>query len=265
MNFDFPFILVCLTAVSGVIWLLDVLFFARKRQPVFTADGKLKYPLLVDYARSFFPVLLIVLLIRSFLFQPFRVPTGSLEPTVVPGDFLFVNMFNYGLRLPVWNTKILNVSEPKRGDIMLFRWPVNQHWDFVKRVIGVPGDRISYINKVLYVNGVEAKQTPIGEATDSDDSHLNSWPVKVVEEDLNGIKHKIFIRPDRPAEDFKDLVVPPGHYFMMGDNRDSSNDSRYWGFVPNNNIIGKALYVWLSWDSVNHKVRWERFGTKLYH
>lgn len=265
MNFDFPFILVCLTAISGCIWLVDALFFARKRQPQYGPDGKLKLPLLVDYSRSFFPVLLFVLIIRSFLFQPFRVPTGSLEPTVIPGDFLVVNMFDYGLRLPVWHNKILKVGEPKRGDIMLFRWPVDEHLDFVKRVIGLPGDRISYINKVFYINGVPAKQTPIGTATDTDDNGIYTWPVQVVEEDLNGVKHKIYLRSDRPAEDFKDLVVPPGHYLMVGDNRDNSNDGRYWGFVPENNIIGKALYVWLSWNSEHHKIRWDRFGTKLFH
>ncbi len=265
MNFDFPLILVCLTAVSGLVWLVDILFFARKRPVQYGADGKLKLPLLVDYARSFFPVLLLVLIIRSFLFQPFRVPTGSLEPTIVPGDFLVVNMFDYGLRLPVWHTKIMNVGEPKRGDIMLFRWPVDQRIDFVKRVIGLPGDHISYIDKVFYINGVAAKQTPIDTATDTDESGTLSWPVQILEEDLGGIKHKIFIRPDRPAEDFKDMVVPPGHYLMVGDNRDSSNDSRYWGFVPENNIIGKALYVWLSWDGENHKIRWNRLGTKLFH
>jgi len=264
MNFDFPFILVCLTAVSGLIWLVDSLFFARKRKPIYASDGKLKLPLLVDYSRSFFPVLIFVLIIRSFLFQPFRVPTGSLEPTIMPGDFLVVNMFDYGLRLPVWHNKIMQIGEPKRGDIMLFRWPVNEHMDFIKRVLGVPGDRISYINKVFYINGVEAKQTPIGDATDSNEEGTDSWPVKVVEEDLNGIKHKIYLRPDKPAEDFKDLVVPKGHYLMVGDNRDSSNDGRYWGFVPENNIIGKALYVWLSWDSINHKFRWQRFGNKLF-
>lgn len=263
MNFDFPFILVCLTAISGLIWLVDALIFARKRQPVYNAEGKLVLPMLAEYARSFFPVLFIVLIIRSFLFQPFRVPTGSLEPTVMPGDFLVVNMFAYGLRLPVWHHKVLNVAEPKRGDIMLFRWPVNQKMDFVKRVVGLPGDHISYINKVFYINGVEAKQTPVGSATDTDDSGVNSWPVQVVEEDLGGVKHKIYLRADRPAEDFKDLVVPQGHYLMIGDNRDSSNDSRYWGFVPEQNIIGKALYTWLSWDTEHNRVRWERFGTKL--
>jgi signal peptidase I len=265
MNFDFPFILVCLTAVSGMVWLVDGLFFANKRQPQYAADGKLKLPLLADYARSFFPVLLFVLIVRSFVLQPFRVTTGSLEPTVIPGDFLVVNMFKYGLRLPVWHTKIMKISEPKRGDIMLFRWPKDERQDFVKRVIGVPGDHISYINKVFYINGTEAKQTLVANATDTDDSGAISWPVKVYEEDLGGVKHKIYIRTDRPAEDFKDLVVPEGHYLMIGDNRDNSNDSRYWGFVPEKNIIGKALYVWLSWDNENHKVRWDRFGDKLFH
>jgi signal peptidase I len=263
MNFDFPLILVCLTTVAGVIWLVDALCFARKRQRVYDADGKLKLPLLVDYARSFFPVLLVVLLIRSFVLQPFRVPSGSLEPTVMPGDFLLVNMYTYGLRLPVWHTNILPLNNPKRGDIMLFRWPINQNIDFVKRVIGLPGDHISYIHKILYINGVKAQQKAVGTASDSDEAGINTWAVKVMEEDLNGIKHKIYVRDDMPAEDFKDLVVPAGHYFMMGDNRDSSNDSRGWGFVPDNNIIGKAMYVWLSWDNQDHTIRFKRFGTKL--
>jgi signal peptidase I len=162
----------------------------------------------------------------------------------------------------VLHTKIISIGEPKTGDIFLFRWPVDPSTDFIKRVIGVPGDKISYLNKILYINGKEATQQLLGTATDSD-GEGESWPVQVLQENLNGVIHKIYIRPDVPAQDFS-VTVPPGEYFAMGDNRDSSNDSRYWGFVPEQDLLGKAFAIWFSWDSNNNDVRWQRIGMLIH-
>jgi signal peptidase I len=267
MNLDFPAILVLLVLFCGVVSFVDWLYC--KRNP---AEKTSKKPMLIDYARSFFPVLLVVLLIRSFLVQPYRVPSGSLEPTVIPGDLMLVNQFAYGLHLPVWYTKLLSVGEPKRGQIALFYWPVNKKITFIKRVIGVPGDHISYINKVLYVNGKEAKQTPAGDSTDTNGGV--SWSVKVYEENLDGVKHKIFVCdanslgcPNSETQNFYNLEIPAGHYLMMGDNRDNSDDSRDWGLVPKENLIGKAMFVFLNWDPyAQHwyqKIKFNRIGTQL--
>lgn len=267
MNLDFPAILVILVLFSGVVTLVDWIYCLGN-----PALKKLKKPILIDYSRSFFPVLLVVLLIRSFLAQPYRVPSGSLLPTVIPGDLMLVNQFSYGLHLPVWYTKIMSNGTPQHGQIALFYWPVNPKVTFVKRVIGVPGDHISYINKVLFINGKEATQTPAGDSTDSNGPL--SWSVKVMEEDLDGVKHKIFVCdansvncPNNDAHNFYNLVVPPGEYFMMGDNRDNSDDSRDWGMVPAKYLIGKAMFVFLNWDPNPphwyNKIRFDRIGTKL--
>lgn len=258
ISFDFPLILTALVLITGVISLIDILFFAANREKA----GK-KKSLFIDYSRSFFPILLIVLLIRSFLIQPYRVPTGSLMPTILPGDFIAVNQFAYGLRLPVINYKIVNISEPQRGDVALFRWPDNPKIIFIKRVVGIPGDHIVYRNKILHINGKIADQKLIGKALDIEPDNV---PVVVQKklEDLLGVKHYIFIRGPGGDINTVDTVVPEGYYFMMGDNRDASDDSRYWGFVPEQNLIGKAFLVWMSWDSVKHEVRWERIGKKIH-
>lgn len=271
-SLDFPAILVLVTVFSGVVTLADFVYTRwQKSKGVTVAKTK---PALIDYARSFFPVLLFVLIIRSFVAQPYTVPTGSLEPTVMPGDFIFVTQYNYGLRLPVWRNQIVKTGKPKIGQIALFQWPVNHHVTFVKRVLGTPGDRISYVNKVFTINGKKATQKFLGYSTDSDSPGGPSWRVKVMEENLNGVKHKIYVCPDDSANcpnpavhNFYNLVVPKGEYFMIGDNRDNSDDSRDWGFVPFKDFIGRARYVWLSWNkgakSIFKKIRWDRFGEKL--
>ncbi len=264
MNFNFELILFYTTLVCGVIALFDVIFLApvRKRKHM-SAD---KMPIIIDYARSFFPVLLIVFLLRSFLFEPFRIPTGSLEPTLLIGDFILVNKFAYGIRLPVMHRKISPVGDIKRGDIIVFRFPPNPSVDYIKRVIGVPGDHISYVNKVLTVNGQVMPQTLMGQETDRGEDG-SVWTVEKKQENFFGIQHFIYDVPDRPSDDFKNVVVPPGEYFAMGDNRDDSADSRYWGFVPDQNIIGKASLVWLSWDAnadLLHKIRWNRIGKNIH-
>ncbi len=256
--FDFLNILALLTLFSGVIVFVDWLL----RRRVKDAGDKLTHNVVVDYARSFFPVFLIVLVIRAFIAQPYRVPTGSLEPTVIPGDLILVTQYNYGLKIPLWDKTLIPTGKPKTGQIALFRWPVNPKVTFVKRVIGVPGDHISYINKVLTINGKEATQKFVGYAKEilgGDRTRM----VKKYEENLNGIKHFIYVNPEVPVQDFKDLVVPKGKYFMMGDNRDDSDDSRNWGFVPLPYYIGRARIVWMNWDSSKYRVRWDRIGTKL--
>ena len=250
---DFAFILTLCVLITGIISLIDILFWARKRKK----DAK--QPIIIEYSRSFFPVLLIVLLIRSFLIQPYRVPSGSLQPTVLPGDFIAVSQFAYGLRLPVLNYKIIKIGEPKRGDIALFRWPDNPSIVFIKRVVGIPGDHIVYRNRILRINGKIADQKLIGSTLDIEP---DSVPVPVQDkiENLLGVKHHIFLREVSGDMGTVDTIVPKGFYFMMGDNRDASDDSRYWGFVPEENLIGKALVIWMSWDGEDHNIRWHRIG-----
>jgi len=252
LQLDFPMILTLLVLLSGIVGLIDVLFFAKKRKQ--TGD---KQPWYFDYARSFFPALLIVWIIRSFIVEPYRVPTGSLEPTVMPGDFIAVQRYVYGLRSPILNVKFFGDGKPKVGDVALFFWPIDPTIRFVKRVIGVPGDHVVYKNKVLTLNGKEMPQTMIGPDMNIEPGQLPR-PVIRKKETINGIEHDIFIEPNNKFEPTVDVVVPQGQYFMMGDNRDDSRDSRYWGFVPEQNLIGRAFAVWFSWDSDSYKPRFSR-------
>lgn len=258
MNFNFELILFYLTAISGVIALIDVIFWSRKRK-----KSQAKMPMIIEYARSFFPIFLVVFLFRSFLYEPFRIPSGSLKPTLDIGDFIAVNKFDYGVRLPVIHKKIIQNNEPQRGDIIVFRWPPNPSVDFIKRVIGIPGDHISYIDKTLYVNGAKIPQRFLQNSIDQDEEG-NKWLVVEKQEDFFGIKHSIFQKPNEVDEDIRDIVVPSGMYFTMGDNRDNSADSRFWGFVPEENIVGKAQLVWLSLDFKNYAIRFNRVG-KVIH
>lgn len=263
MNLNFELILFYATLVTGVICLIDWLLFDKKRKQRHRGQDEIKLPWLTDYARSFFPVLLLVFLLRAFLFEPFRIPSGSLEPTLLMGDFILVNKFEYGTRLPVVHKIIHQGAEPQRGDIIVFRWPPNPSIDFIKRVIGLPGDKISYINRELYINGNKISQNLLREVSVNDDG---GDLIKVLEnqEDLLGVKHHIYIDPSRRSQDYKDIIVPEGHYFVMGDNRDDSADSRFWGFVSNGDIVGKAVLIWMSWDSINTGVRWKRLGQPIH-
>ncbi|MBA2709700.1 MAG: signal peptidase I [Tatlockia sp.] len=246
---NFALILVILSLVSGIIYLLDILFWSKNRDPEHKPNK------LIEYSRSFFPVFFLVLLLRSFLIEPFRIPSGSLEPTLLVGDFLAVNKFAYGFRLPVWEKKVIPVSNPKTGEIVVFRWPPDPSFDYIKRTIGVPGDKISYHNKVLTINGKVMKQTFIEYTTDESSGKA----VAKYSEDLNGVKHDIYIRPDVAPENF-DVTVPTGQYFMMGDNRDDSADSRFWGFTSDEYLRGKAFIVWMSWNGITDSVRGSRIG-----
>lgn len=250
---NFALFLLILTVLSGLIYLLDLIFWAPKR------EEKQKVPKLIEYSRSFFPIFLIVLLVRSFLVEPFRIPSGSLEPTLLVGDFLAVNKFSYGLRLPVWEKKIIPVSNPETGDLVVFRWPPNPKYDYIKRVIGVPGDKVEYKNKVLFINGKKMPQEFLEYTTDESSGRA----VSKYRENLNGIEHDIFIRSDALAKDFA-ITVPKDHYFMMGDNRDDSADSRYWGFVKDEYLRGRAFLIWMSWDGNKDKVRWSRIAKTIH-
>lgn len=245
--------LLVLSVFSGVIYLLDIFIWSKKR------SSRQKPNRIIEYSRSLFPIFFGVLLVRSFLFEPFRIPSGSLEPTLLVGDFLVVNKFSYGLRLPVWDKKILSLSSPKRGDIVVFRWPPNPKYDFIKRIIGIPGDVISYHHKILFINGKKAPQDFVRYTIDESSGH----PVAEYKENLDTVIHKIYRRSDVSGTDFE-VTVPANQYFVMGDNRDDSADSRYWGFVHDDYLRGKAIFTWLSWNKKEWNVRWSRLGRIIH-
>lgn len=253
---DFSLLLVVAVAVTGLIWLLDAAWLGKARRArvagVEAETGErldeksrrsvAREPWYVDYARSFFPVLLVVLLLRSFLVEPFQIPSGSMRPTLDVGDFILVNKFTYGLRLPVINTEVVEIGEPRRGDVMVFRFPQEPSVNFIKRVVGLPGDRIRYEGKQLYINDEPIPKELLEEGPAKAPDEL------LLEERLGEVNHRIYNNPQDPGPQIRELEVPEGHYFTMGDNRDHSNDSRYWGFVPEENIVGKAFAVWMHWD-----------------
>jgi signal peptidase I len=275
MNFDFPTILVSATFVTGLIWAVDALIWAPKRKQAaeaLSASGDvadeakmaaaLKEPTVVEYAKSFFPVILAVLLLRSFLIEPFRIPSGSMMPTLLVGDFILVNKYKYGIRLPVLNKKVYELGQPERGDVVVFRFPKDPGVDYIKRVVGVPGDRVVYRNKTLFINGEKIAQIPQGNYIGTG-SGLSMSGADLRREDLAGVKHDILVVPKINGVS-SDVVVPEGHYFVMGDNRDNSNDSRYWGFVPEKNLVGKAFMIWMNWDSAADGVGWGRIGDSIH-
>lgn len=281
MDFDFPLLLVVATFVTGGIWLIDAVMFAPRRRaaamdmgPDDAASGStdapptICEPLLVEYARSFFPVIFAVLVLRSFLMEPFRIPSSSMMPTLLVGDFILVNKYAYGIRLPVLNKKIIEVGEPKRGDVVVFKYPQDPSIDYIKRIVGVPGDHIHYRKKVLYVNDQPMPQIPIGRYTGDGASAYENGSLEIMET-LDEVEHSILVRPR--VGDFASgcqvlmrggIEVPEGHYFAMGDNRDNSNDSRCWGVVPEENLVGRAFGIWMSWDGdrPGFPIAWERLG-----
>ena len=249
---NFPLILVIATLVTGVIWLIDKLFFAPQRA------GGSEQPLLVEYASSFFPVLFVVLVLRSFLFEPFRIPSGSMIPTLLIGDFILVSKFSYGVRLPVINTKILETGSPERGDVAVFRYPEDPSLDYIKRVVGLPGDTVEYRNKTIFINGEEIKLSGTDPyVSPVSDAVVNGATLR--SEKLGEVEHEILVYGQGFAGN-NVYEVPERHYFMVGDNRDKSNDSRYWGFVPEENLVGKAKYIWMHW---NGGVLWSRLGDSI--
>lgn len=267
MHLDFALVLVLATFVTGSIWLLDRLFLKKRRQRL---SGEAKPGLLVEYSNSFFPVLAIVLVVRSFLFEPFQIPSGSMLPTLKVGDFILVNKYSYGVRLPVVHQRVLDVRDPQVGDVAVFRYPLDERLNYIKRVIGTPGDKISYEDKALTVNG-QAIPRELVEKYPTEAPSEWLW-----QEQLGTAEHQVFNYPPRRF-DFPELEVPEGYYFVMGDNRDHSNDSRFWcqgqthqasgclqvpgyynergeplvmGFVPEETLVGQAVAVWMHWPGL---------------
>ena len=289
---NFALILFVLAVITGIIWCLDVFVLSKQRRRAadaalaeydartakLVAEGikvdnngnraaieaaNLRQPTWIEYSGSFFPVIALVFLLRSFLWEPFKIPSSSMVPTLLVGDFILVNKYAYGIRLPIINKKVIQIADPQRGDVMVFKYPKDMSQDYIKRVIGVPGDTITYENKRLSVNGKPVAYTPMDDYLD--DQH----PVyhKQFTENLANTPHRILNTdgkrtldlgavenfPQREACDYSydkfTCIVPQGNYFMMGDNRDNSADSRYWGFVPDKNIVGKAIVVWMNFGN----------------
>jgi signal peptidase I len=289
---NFALLLFMLTTVTFVYWLAERFRFKPAREAAAAAlqsqdaarraglaklgidkvDGDveqakrklLAQPWWLDWTAGLFPVILIVFLLRSFLFEPFKIPSGSMVPTLLVGDLILVNKFHYGVRLPVLNKKIIANNDPQRGDVMVFRYPVDPRVDYIKRVVGIPGDEVAYLNQKLTINGQPVPTKALGEFYDDDSMRY----VPMFSELLGSVEHRILVDPRRPAffgGDQKSFPfsencryqpegvvckVPPGHYFMMGDNRDNSQDSRFWGFVPDENIVGKAFFVWMNFGNL---------------
>lgn len=289
---NFALLLFLATVVTGVYWLAERLYFWPRRRQAAEAleqaavqrraelDSKgitrldidvsaetrgriLMQPWWLDWTAGLFPVIAIVFVLRSFLFEPFKIPSGSMIPTLMVGDLILVNKFTYGVRLPVINKKIIDGADPQRGDVVVFRYPPQPHLDYIKRVVGVAGDEVAYLNKRLTVNGQPVETTGLPDFFDKDAMRY----FKQFEEKLGDKPHRLLNHPDAPAfvqgassfayrENCRYSVegvtckVPEGHYFMMGDNRDNSLDSRYWGFVPDENIVGKAFFVWMNFGDL---------------
>ncbi len=252
---DFALLLFVLLVVSGAIWAVDEIWLVRHRTAAGTPPEKM--PWWVEYGRSFFPVILAVFLLRSFLVEPFRIPSGSMIPTLSVGDFILVNKFAYGIRLPVIDRKIIDIGSPQRGDVVVFRYPPEPSTDYIKRVIGLPGDRIGYYDKVLYVNGM-----PVTQRDAARDVTEDGVPLQRLPEQLGTHRYEVQWMPQRQSPQ-GEVLVPAGQYFVMGDNRDNSRDSRYWGFVPDQNLVGRAFFIWMSWDSSRFAVNWRRIGSGI--
>lgn len=273
-DMDFALIMLLALGVTGLIWSVDRMFLARGRArkaqalvqaqaPAEAVQRAQKEPLLVEYARAFFPVILVVFLLRAFLVEPFRIPSGSMLPSLLVGDFILVNKFAYGIRLPVINEKVVEIGEPKRGDVAVFRFPGNPSDNYIKRVIGLPGDHVVYKDKQLYINGrlvPRSREENLFAYTEVGQRHVSA---KQYTETLDGVAHAILLTGGLSQEPV-DVMVPAGHYFVMGDNRDHSNDSRYWGYVPEANLVGEAFLIWFSWDVANGGgINWKRIGQTI--
>ena len=257
----FEIALVVLTLVTGLVWLLDKLVLARRRvaHQGLLDDGA--EPWYVDYSKAFFPVLLAVLLLRSFIAEPFRIPSNSMMPTLLTGDFILVNKFAYGLRLPINNQKFVDIGAPERGDVVVFRPPQHPDQDWIKRVIGLPGDRVAYFDNQVWVNGEVMGYTPLG-TYEGRGNGSEMTGAQLLEEHLGERTHRVLERTGLPFRDpgEGEWTVPAGHYFVMGDNRDNSEDSRYWQFLPERNLRGKAFLIWMNIDG---GIDFSRIGERI--
>ena len=294
---DFALALVVISAIGGAIWALDAWFFRMRRDRAARAQGKdplaVPEPGVVDYARSMVPVVVLVLVLRSFLFEPFRIPSDSMMPTLQDGDFILVNKFAYGLRLPVLNTRIFKVGEPQRGDVVVFRYPPDPGINYIKRVVGLPGDRVKVVSDHIYVNGVPLPETLLGRYSDGCYENMRNSEVHIgrhvhhtlscltpdflAGRPLPGCNRNIDrgyvcsettppLSPPGTTDrgDADEVTVPAGNYLMIGDNRDNSEDGRYWGFVPEANLVGSARRVWFNFDLKRHPlIDWGRIGRKI--
>jgi signal peptidase I len=304
----FSILLVLLTVGSGLVWLIDHLMFAPKRQQHLaiaqaSAGGPLDEetvaliapePMLTETAKSIFPMIAAITIFRSFIFEPFQIPSGSMMPTLLVGDFILVQKYSYGIKDPVWRTQLVDMGEPERGDIVVFKYPLDKNVDFIKRTIGLPGDKIVYRDKRLYIQpNCKDGETQQGELLCNEfnkidfklinDNEFKQGPMALarLNENLTTLSHDILINPQAPERKGRyyqqpgtptdEWVVPADHYFMMGDNRDNSQDSRFWGFVPKENLVGKAVFIWMSFEFDNGPddilpgwvptgVRFERLG-----
>lgn len=259
MSFDFELILAIAFLVTGVFWVYDRIVYFPKRKRVLAnmatearsaldkeAQQRLaETPKFVVEVKSYFVIIAIIFGLRSFVVEPFQIPSGSMLPTLKIGDFILVNKFDYGLRLPVLNTTIIPTTEPKRGDVVVFKYPLKPDLNYIKRLVGLPGDQVSYRNKVLTVNGQQVSKDLLAKLSIS--LNPNQEPVDLFSENLGGVEHEVY-NSYRFTPHEGEWTVPEGHYFVMGDNRDNSADSRFWGFVPDENMKGRAFYVWLHWD-----------------
>ncbi|AUL46691.1 signal peptidase I [Bordetella trematum] len=288
MSWNFALILFVLLVVTGVIWTLDVLVWRKaRRQRAQEAVERVRaagiedpeaaermrqeavasatrVPWWIEYGVSFFPVILFVFVLRSFVVEPFRIPSGSMLPTLQSGDLILVNKFSYGIRLPVIDKKVIPTGAPERGDVMVFRYPVDPDIDYIKRVVGLPGDEVAYLDKKLYINGELVPHQRDGDYFEPDRVSYTAQ----YKEKLGKIEHKILLDENKYQEigpiwkfpDFNNCQyvrngvrckVPEGQYFVMGDNRDNSADSRYWGFVPDSNVVGKAFFIWMNFGDLS--------------
>lgn len=260
----FSLLLVILTLATGLIWLIDTVLFAPKRK----ASGKenAELPGIVDTSQQIFPVIAFVLVLRSFLFEPFQIPSGSMMPTLLVGDFILVKKFAYGVKDPVFRKKIIETGEPERGDIVVFKFPQNPRIDYIKRVVGLPGDTIMYKNKQIFIQPKcdtapkECKSlAPVSlKYVSNSEFMFGLTPLNRFTENLGDVTHDILRHPNReasmtrfftqPGTRLNEWKVPEGQYFVMGDNRDNSEDSRFWGFVPDDNLVGEAVAIWISFE-----------------
>ena len=245
----FALIMVIVLTITGLIWLLDIFVLSKKRAT------NAKDPILVEYSKSFFPIILLVFFIRSFVAEPFKIPSGSMMPTLLAGDFILVSKFSYGIRVPILNYTMIEVDKPKRGDVFVFHYPPKPSIDYIKRVVGLPGDLIEYKSKTLYINDKKIEQTFVDKYpyVMNEIHHIEA---KEFKEALGNVNHSILIH-DLPGENFK-FEVPQGHYLAFGDNRDNSADSRVWGFVPEHNLVGRAFFIWFNFGEL------KRIGTIIH-